>query len=492
VFDIDCDRFDPKEELSCIFALKCGSLTLVLSTRDWTILSPYHHIQVLYTHQKLKKSKTWQDGVLRLNDDETRASLYSYGGSITCASSAAGSTNSANYLDSIFIRNQVRNCYHRYFSICQGIFNDYQLSVGDELEFEKYLVTVEEEQQSDVKSSAKAINSRPTSSQEDYSIKRLKTLSIPDRKPVLPPFTSTSTVTSSSFSSTSSNTNVTSKSFATQPTLSGSNSRSSERIFRDFSTTANNWSHQQNSSNDIDLQNNFNPGLQPSSAFDLYDDHEHKDENSDFLNEMDGVFDDEDAFVQEEVSTSTFDVNPKDHSLDWKLNQFVPIAIPVVAEETFVKVSTEFFDVESFMPSKTNTRHQSPAAPPSVSLTAAASRPLGLRRLRPSISTAAKSVHIHRDELLQPGAMACLTTRTPTFATTELYRAEPTRVLPALASQRMLQEEPRGPDVSRHRHEIDRPLTINMGHDNINAASNSTKQSIPTTKFKLEQGLPFL
>jgi hypothetical protein len=31
---------------------------------------------VLYTHQKLKKAKTWQDGVLKVTDDGSRASLY--------------------------------------------------------------------------------------------------------------------------------------------------------------------------------------------------------------------------------------------------------------------------------------------------------------------------------------------------------------------------------------------------------------------------------
>ena len=36
----------------------------------------YSHQQVLYTHQKTKKAKTWQDGTLRISADGTRAALH--------------------------------------------------------------------------------------------------------------------------------------------------------------------------------------------------------------------------------------------------------------------------------------------------------------------------------------------------------------------------------------------------------------------------------
>ncbi|KAM6206407.1 5'-3' DNA helicase ZGRF1 [Sarcoramphus papa] len=63
---------------------------------------------VLYTHQKMKKSKTWQDGVLRIRTDGNKAILFD---------------DKGQCLESIFIKSQV--------------------NAGDNLESERYLITVE-------------------------------------------------------------------------------------------------------------------------------------------------------------------------------------------------------------------------------------------------------------------------------------------------------------------------------------------------------------
>ncbi|KFW64601.1 Uncharacterized protein C4orf21, partial [Pygoscelis adeliae] len=63
---------------------------------------------VLYTHQKMKKSKTWQDGILRIRTGGNKAVLFD---------------DKGQCLESIFIKSQV--------------------NAGDNLESERYLITVE-------------------------------------------------------------------------------------------------------------------------------------------------------------------------------------------------------------------------------------------------------------------------------------------------------------------------------------------------------------
>ncbi|NXV35662.1 ZGRF1 protein, partial [Rissa tridactyla] len=67
-----------------------------------------HLKQVLYTHQKMKKSKTWQDGILRIRTGGNKAILFD---------------DKGQCLESIFIKSQV--------------------NAGDNLESERYLITVE-------------------------------------------------------------------------------------------------------------------------------------------------------------------------------------------------------------------------------------------------------------------------------------------------------------------------------------------------------------
>ncbi|NXA61550.1 ZGRF1 protein, partial [Mohoua ochrocephala] len=64
--------------------------------------------QVLYTHQKMKKSKTWQDGILRVRTGRNQATLFD---------------DKGQCLESIFLKSQV--------------------TPGDDLESERYLITVE-------------------------------------------------------------------------------------------------------------------------------------------------------------------------------------------------------------------------------------------------------------------------------------------------------------------------------------------------------------
>ncbi|NWV97854.1 ZGRF1 protein, partial [Machaerirhynchus nigripectus] len=63
---------------------------------------------VLYTHQKMKKSKTWQDGILRVRTGRNQATLFD---------------DKGQCLENIFIKSQV--------------------TPGDDLESERYLITVE-------------------------------------------------------------------------------------------------------------------------------------------------------------------------------------------------------------------------------------------------------------------------------------------------------------------------------------------------------------
>lgn len=72
---------------------------------------------VLYTHQKMKKSKVWQDGVLKITHLGNKAILYDDKGAC---------------LESLFLK-----CL--------------EVKPGDDLESERYLITVEE---------AKAVGSR--------------------------------------------------------------------------------------------------------------------------------------------------------------------------------------------------------------------------------------------------------------------------------------------------------------------------------------------
>ncbi|NXF02317.1 ZGRF1 protein, partial [Smithornis capensis] len=67
-----------------------------------------HLKQVLYTHQKTKKSKTWQDGILRIRPGRNQATLFD---------------DKGQCLESIFMKSQV--------------------TAGDNLESERYLITVE-------------------------------------------------------------------------------------------------------------------------------------------------------------------------------------------------------------------------------------------------------------------------------------------------------------------------------------------------------------
>ncbi|NXN32318.1 ZGRF1 protein, partial [Nycticryphes semicollaris] len=67
-----------------------------------------HLKQVLYTHQKMKKSKTWQDGILKIRTGGNKATLFD---------------DKGQCLESIFIKSQV--------------------NAGDNLESERYLITVE-------------------------------------------------------------------------------------------------------------------------------------------------------------------------------------------------------------------------------------------------------------------------------------------------------------------------------------------------------------
>ncbi|NXX94227.1 ZGRF1 protein, partial [Centropus bengalensis] len=77
--------------------------------------------QVLYTHQKTKKSKTWQDGILRVSTGRNKAVLFDDNGQC---------------LESIFIKSQV--------------------NAGDNLEGERYLIMVEE-----LKANEKAFEDQP-------------------------------------------------------------------------------------------------------------------------------------------------------------------------------------------------------------------------------------------------------------------------------------------------------------------------------------------
>ncbi|NXE11909.1 ZGRF1 protein, partial [Lophotis ruficrista] len=77
--------------------------------------------QVLYTHQKMKKSKTWQDGVLKMRTGGNKATLFD---------------DKGQCLESIFIKSQV--------------------TAGDNLEGERYLITVEA-----VKANEKSFEDQP-------------------------------------------------------------------------------------------------------------------------------------------------------------------------------------------------------------------------------------------------------------------------------------------------------------------------------------------
>ncbi|NWX71752.1 ZGRF1 protein, partial [Alca torda] len=76
---------------------------------------------VLYTHQKMKKSKTWQDGILRIRTGGNKAILFD---------------DKGQCLESIFIKSQV--------------------NAGDDLESERYLITVEA-----VKVNEKSVEDQP-------------------------------------------------------------------------------------------------------------------------------------------------------------------------------------------------------------------------------------------------------------------------------------------------------------------------------------------
>ncbi|NXL38536.1 ZGRF1 protein, partial [Glaucidium brasilianum] len=77
--------------------------------------------QVLYTHQKMKKSKTWQDGILRTRTGGNKAILFD---------------DKGQCLESIFIKSEV--------------------NAGDNLESERYLITVET-----VKANEKSFEDQP-------------------------------------------------------------------------------------------------------------------------------------------------------------------------------------------------------------------------------------------------------------------------------------------------------------------------------------------
>ncbi|NXW90925.1 ZGRF1 protein, partial [Alopecoenas beccarii] len=79
-----------------------------------------HLKQVLYTHQKMKKAKTWQDGILRIRTGGNKATLFD---------------DKGQCLESIFIKSQV--------------------NAGDNLESERYLITIE----------ARKVNEKPSEDQ---------------------------------------------------------------------------------------------------------------------------------------------------------------------------------------------------------------------------------------------------------------------------------------------------------------------------------------
>ncbi|XP_064509896.1 5'-3' DNA helicase ZGRF1 isoform X2 [Pseudopipra pipra] len=87
---------------------------------------------VLYTHQKTKKAKTWQDGVLRIRTGRNQATLFD---------------DKGQCLESIFIKSQV--------------------AAGDDLESERYLITVEA-----AKASEKPLEDQPRRAEETPAVDR--------------------------------------------------------------------------------------------------------------------------------------------------------------------------------------------------------------------------------------------------------------------------------------------------------------------------------
>ncbi|XP_027514712.1 protein ZGRF1 isoform X3 [Corapipo altera] len=87
---------------------------------------------VLYTHQKTKKAKTWQDGVLRIRTGRNQATLFD---------------DKGQCLESIFIKSQV--------------------AAGDNLESDRYLITVEA-----AKASEKPLEDQPRRAEETPAVDR--------------------------------------------------------------------------------------------------------------------------------------------------------------------------------------------------------------------------------------------------------------------------------------------------------------------------------
>ncbi|XP_072191172.1 5'-3' DNA helicase ZGRF1 isoform X2 [Excalfactoria chinensis] len=97
---------------------------------------------VLYTHQKMKKSKTWQDGILRIRPGENKAILFD---------------DKGQYLESMFVKSQVNS--------------------GDNLESERYLITVEE-----AKMKEKSCENQPRKAEEvDVNRRGVKPGVLPQR-----------------------------------------------------------------------------------------------------------------------------------------------------------------------------------------------------------------------------------------------------------------------------------------------------------------------
>ncbi|XP_030835641.1 uncharacterized protein LOC115921736 [Strongylocentrotus purpuratus] len=89
---------------------------------------------VLYTHQKRKKAKVWQDGVLKINDQGTKADLIGAGN---------------KRLDQVHIKAN-------------------QAAIGEVLESEKYLITIEESVSSDKPNPEAVKNEKASVNQPDH------------------------------------------------------------------------------------------------------------------------------------------------------------------------------------------------------------------------------------------------------------------------------------------------------------------------------------
>nr|XP_054773282.1 protein ZGRF1-like [Lytechinus pictus] len=103
---------------------------------------------VLYTHQKRKKAKVWQDGVLKISDQGTKAVLIGEGN---------------KRLDQVHIKVN-------------------QAAVGEELESEKYLITIEEIASSDTQKSEPVSHDLAMAKKPDHAL--VTPAQVPRRQPL--------------------------------------------------------------------------------------------------------------------------------------------------------------------------------------------------------------------------------------------------------------------------------------------------------------------